>query len=142
MVFAMSYREPAKRLQKSILGAALIVIMLSTASGFAAQPHRVFPFTQSQNQDGSKFVWFIFGRSGFDYDYVPAKDFPKSPHFREVLDPRPGDVAWWPGFIAIVKFHDKSLSSYLTAESERTPEEVEHLYGMPKFYRYLVLDLR
>jgi len=118
--------------------ATILAVLLLSLSASAAQPGRTLPFTQAQNQDGSKFVWFIFGNAGFNYAYVPAKDLPSSPNFREVSEPQPGDVAWWPGFIAIVKLHDGKLVSYLTAESERALEEIEGLFGKPKFYRYVV----
>lgn len=118
--------------------ATLLAAMFLSSSIFAAQPGRTLPFTQAQNQDGAKFVWFIFGNSGFNYAYVPAKELPASPNFREVPEPQPGDVAWWPGFVAIVKLHDGRLVSYLTAESERALEELESLFGKPRFYRYVV----
>lgn len=119
---------------------ALLTALIFSLSAFGAQPGKTFPFTQAQNQDGAKFVWFIFGDSGFKYDYVPAKDLPNSPNFRQVSEPQPGDVAWWPGYVAIVKLHNGKLYSYLTAESERMPDEVESLYGKPRFYRYVVRD--
>ena len=120
--------------------ATLLVALFFSFAAFAAQPVRTLPFTQAQNQDGAKYVWFIFGNAGFNYEYVPSKDLPSSPNFREVSEPQPGDVAWWPGFLAIVKLHDGKLVSYLTAESERAPEEVESLFGKPRFYRYVVLN--
>lgn len=118
--------------------ATLLVALSVSLSAYAAQPDRTLPFTQAQNQDGAKYVWFIFGNAGFNYAYVPAKDLPTSPNFREVSEPQPGDVAWWPGFVAIVKMHDGKLFSYLTAESERALEDVESLFGKPRFYRYVV----
>ena len=53
---------------------------------------------------------------------------------------QPGDVAWGPGFVALVKMHNGKLVSYSTAESERSLEELENLYGNPRFYRYVVRD--
>ena len=118
----------------------LFAALVFSLSAFAAQPGKTLPFTQAQNQDGAKFVWFIFGESGFKYDYVPAKNLPNSPSFRQVSVPQPGDVAWWPSYVAIVNLQNGKLYSYLTAESERTPDEVEFLYGKPRFYRYVLRD--
>ena len=120
--------------------AAVLVLTVASFTALSAQPGKTLPFTQQQNQDGAKFVWFIFANSGFPYDYVPAKDLPQSPHFREVSEPQPGDVAWWPGFVAIAKLRGGQLVSYLTAENERALEDVESLYGKPRFYRYQVLE--
>lgn len=117
-----------------------VAIAFLSLSSIAAQPGKTLPFTQAQNQDGAKYVWFIFGNAGFNYEYVPAKDLPNSLHFREVSTPQPGDVAWWPGYVAIVKLHDGKLYSYLTAENERALDDVESLYGKPHFYRYVVFD--
>ncbi|MEJ1958104.1 MAG: hypothetical protein WDM70_00450 [Nitrosomonadales bacterium] len=117
-----------------------VAFALFSITACAAQSGKTFPFTQAENQDGSKFVWFIFGNVGSSYDYVPAKDLPKSPHFGEVAEPQPGDVAWWPGFVAIVKLHNGQLYSYITAESERAPGDVEILYGKPHFFRYIVFE--
>ena len=119
---------------------AFLAALVFSLSAFGAQPGKTFPFTQEQNQDGAKFVWFIFGDSGFKYDYVPAKDLPNSPNFRQVSEPQPGDMAWWSGYVAIVNLHDGKLYSYRTAESERMPDEIESLYGKPRFYRYVVRD--
>lgn len=116
----------------------LLIALLLACSASAVQPGRTLPFTQAQNQDGAKFVWFVFGNAGFNYSYVPAKDLPSSPNFREVTEAQPGDLAWWPGFVAIVKLQDGKLVSYLTAENERAPEEIEGLFGKPRFYRYVV----
>jgi len=116
----------------------LIALFVALAAFAVQPPGRTLPFTQAQNQDGAKYVWFIFGNAGFKYDYVPAKDLPASPNFRQVSEAQPGDVAWWLGFVAIVKLHDGKLVSYLTAESERAVEEVESLFGKPRFYRYVV----
>jgi len=120
--------------------ASFILILLLPLSSFAADPARMFPFTQVENQDGSKYVWFLYDKTGHKYDYVPAKDLPKSAHFEEVTVPQAGDVAWWPGFMAIVNVNGGKPVAYLTAENERSVDDLESLYGKPRFYRYLVLD--
>lgn len=118
--------------------ATLLLALLLSSLVFAGQAERRFPFTQAQNQDGAKFVWFMFERVNLHYKYVPAEDLPESGNFLKVFAPRTGDVAWWPGFVAIVKVDEEQQVTYLTAESERAPEDVEDLYGEPVFYRFVI----
>ncbi|MCU0756005.1 MAG: hypothetical protein MUE46_12915 [Xanthomonadales bacterium] len=119
--------------------AAFLLGLLLSSLLFAGQAERTFPFTEEENQDGAKFVWFMFDRVNLGYDYVTARELPKSDGFRVVYFPRTGDVAWWPEFVAIVKVGEEKQLTYLTAESERAPEEIEDRYGKPVFYRRVVI---
>jgi hypothetical protein len=116
-----------------------ITLIMFSMSVLAARPEKSFPFTQAQNQDGAKYVWFIYSNAGFNYDYVPAKGIPTSKHFKEVTEPQKGDVAWWSKYVAIVDLNNDQLVSYLTAENERSLDDMAFRYGKPHYYRYVIL---
>jgi hypothetical protein len=66
------------------------------------------PFTREEDADGARYVWFTNCRAGFPYAYVPTADLPRSASFVEVDSTtppaglRPGDVVWWPTFMAMM----------------------------------------
>jgi len=66
------------------------------------------PWGGAENADGARFIWSManhYAKSGnVPYVYVPTKDIPSSPDFREVPADsiRSGDLAWWPTFVGIV----------------------------------------
>jgi hypothetical protein len=96
------------------------------------------PFTRNENEDGAKWVWFIYQQQSHNYGYVSAKDFPSVREFVEVTEPQPGDVAWWCGYMTIVAIKDGKIT-YMTAESPRDREALESLFGKPRFFRFTVL---
>jgi tetratricopeptide (TPR) repeat protein len=79
------------------------------------------------------YVWFVLGQAGFDYPYIPARDFPKSRVFKKVGKPRATDIAWWPEFVALYRGKDGIL---LSAGSEEKLEDAAKQRGMPVWYRY------
>jgi hypothetical protein len=93
-----------------------------------------FPFTRAQNADGAKFVWFAYKVGGFTYDYVPAALLPDHPRFRAITDPRAGDVAWWPEYVALVA----DSNSVLTAEGPVPLQELTERFGTPTYFRHQV----
>jgi hypothetical protein len=100
-------------------------------------PGKAFPFTAEDDHDGAMYVWFIICTSMIRYDYVSASELPQSKRFREVTDPRSGDIAWWPTYVAIF---NGATGEYMTARGffkdyERKPE-----FGPPKYYRLQVFD--
>jgi len=95
-------------------------------------PGKAFPFTEEDDQDGARYVWFITCASGFRYDYITAREFPTSRRFRQVDDPRGGDIAWWPTYVAIYK---AGTSEYLTAKGFYRPEDLKPSFSAPKYYR-------
>lgn len=116
----------------------VILLSLFSFSSIAQQEQKSLPFTKEQNQDGAKFVWFIYSQSGFNYEYVTTKELPKSEYFREVKKPQPGDVAWWPDFMAITSVKQGQPVEIMAAGNEYTFQQLVKLYGKPHFYRFQV----
>ncbi len=101
-------------------------------------PVHKLPFTRAENLDGARFVWFVHKETGFPYAYTPAKDFPPTGEFREIPrdSARTGDVAWWPGFMAIYSgLPDQTL---VTAEGALGLDSLALVKGQPRFFRKLV----
>jgi tetratricopeptide (TPR) repeat protein len=91
------------------------------------------PFTAEEDRDGAMYVWFIFRRSGFDYPYTTAADFPKSPCFTRVEDPQGANIAWWKGFVALSQGKGPKV---LTATGEASLKSMEKRYGKVSWYRF------
>ena len=91
------------------------------------------PFTAEEDRDGAMFVWFILGQGGAEYPYTAAAEFPKSPHFMRVATPRAGDIAWWPGLVAI---YGDTEGAILTAKGKEPLREIEKSRGRASWYRF------
>lgn len=98
-----------------------------------ARNRTALPFTEEEDRDGAMYVWYIFGQSGFDYPYVPARDFPKSPFFRKVEEQQTANVAWWKGFVALTENRKAVL---LSARGEVSLKETVKKRGRVTWYRY------
>lgn len=106
---------------------------------------RTFPFTKEQNSDNAMFVWFIYKQSRFDFDYLPAKQFPTSKHFTIAPnnEPQAGDVAWTSKFMGIFAPAKKtteqvaSSPAIITAESTIPVKTFENKFGPIKYFRYI-----
>ncbi len=92
------------------------------------------PFTAEENRDGAMFVWFMLGREGIDYPYIKAADFPQNPFFRQIDEPRPADVAWWKGFVALYKGEKGTL---ISASGDISLKTLEKKRGKAVWYRYI-----
>jgi hypothetical protein len=116
----------------------LIFLLLLALCGaaFCQETAKVLPFSRQQNMDNARWVWFVYGKAGISYDYVSAKDFPKSHNFREVKTPQTGDVAWWPGLVAIVDAKEGRVMTYDTYGGQSAPQILESRLGSPRYYRY------
>lgn len=110
----------------------------------AAYADRGLPFTEQENADGARFVWYVLGRSDMKFDYLPADHFPESPDFTPVEHglQRSGDVAWWPHLMAI---YDATFAqarelpadvAIITAQGPRSLTVLEQEMGPATFYRY------
>lgn len=122
-----------KRWTTTVAAMCLFALGLGSAfaGGDAAQygPRMAFPFTAEEDSDGAMYVWFVICDSGFRYEYISANEFPHSKRFREVQDPRDGDVAWWPGLVAL---YNATTDEYMTATGFRMVRK----YALPaKYYR-------
>ena len=113
------------------------LLVTGTATVVQAQGGQL-PFTAAENKDGARFVWFIVGRAGFTYDYIPADSFPTSGEFTEV-DPdsaRAGDIAYWPKFVAVFSGPPDNV---LVVVGPRIPlKDMVTQRGKARFYRKLV----
>jgi hypothetical protein len=106
----------------------------SGTPGPAASSGNSFPFTKAQNLDGARFVWYAAEKAGLGYDYVSADALPASVQFHEEATPRNGDVAWWPGYIALTLMKDGEPMQFITAEAVRSDAVMEAIYGKPRFF--------
>jgi hypothetical protein len=123
------------------LAAALLVLRPHSARAQAdpASASHVLPFAAEDDRDGARFVWFIYGRGPFRYDYVPADRFPRPADFTEV-EPRmarAGDVAWWPGWMGIAD----GEGGVVGAGGRRAVADLTRTYGRePRYFRRLRPD--
>lgn len=98
-----------------------------------ARSRTALPFTEEEDRDGAMYVWFIFGRSGFAYPYIPARDIPKSPVFKRVETPQAANIAWWKGFVAL---YDGKKAILVTARGEVSLKAMERKRGTVTWYRF------
>ena len=121
-------------------GAIMARAALSLFAGFGPQaPAKTFPFTAEEDADGARFVWFIYGQTGFSYEYLPAERLPTSKNFRPAPDNKPqaGDVAWWKEYVAIYSGDEAPEDANLVCASGRLSlKALEKKFGPVKFYRF------
>ena len=129
------------------MNVVISVILICLISGLSLpaisqMQAKSLPFTQEQNLDGSKFVWFVYSKAGFNYEYIPTADLPLSPHFKPVEKPQSGDIAYWSKYMAVVNIQQGKLVSILVAGNEYDFEKLSKLYGNPTYYRYFKSEKR
>ncbi len=95
-------------------------------------PGVAFPFTAEDDHDGAMYVWFLTCSSGFRYDYIPASEFPYTKRFREVTEPRSGDIAWWPTHVSL---YNAETREYMTAVGFFQLSDLKPGFPPPKYYR-------
>jgi hypothetical protein len=118
----------------------LIAIWLTLLSVIAQTPvlsQRSFPFTAEEDVDGARFVWFILNQQGYARDYEPCEKIPESKHYREITDPRPGDIIWWPKFMAFYNPSATDEHQVLAAGRYMSLKALVAAYGRPRFFRVL-----
>lgn len=109
------------------------------ATAGAAPSQQSFPFTAQEDQDGARFIHFIYGKSGLKYDYMPAEAMIKSKNFRAVPGNKPqaADVAWWPEFVALYAGDSAPANENLiTAPGRLGLAGMEKDYGPVKWLRF------
>jgi len=127
-------------MQKTIALTAILAFFCLSSIGFATSNSngKTFPFTEAEDHDGAKFVWFVYSQSKYRYDYIKAGDFPKSNRFSPSPNnkPQPGDVAWWKTFVAIYS-PDKGRTEYLsTAKGKIELNKMILKLGPVRYFRY------
>jgi hypothetical protein len=128
--------------------AALAAIGLALASAGRAEEEgappaeagRGFPFAAEADPDGSRFVWFLLDRAGIPHEYLPASEFLASPRWEPAPRHRrrPGDLAWWKGFVALYR-GERPGGEVGTAAGRRRLEDLETERGPARFVRLLPL---
>jgi hypothetical protein len=119
---------------------ALVGIMLVSTIVFAASPGKTLPFTEEEDSDGARTVWFFFNVArigGLKHAYTPAKDIPKSKRWLELQPGTPlqiSDMAWWPDAVALLQ--DKEKSIYIFKGQQMPLGELEKKFGKPSFRRF------
>jgi tetratricopeptide (TPR) repeat protein len=98
-----------------------------------ARNRTALPFSDQEDRDGAMYVWFILGQAGIGYPYTAADDLPRSGLFARVATPREGDIAWWPGHVALFRERERTL---LSARGEEQLATVEERRGKAVWYRY------
>ncbi len=121
------------RLPLSTLALMLGTVALASAPDGA--PPAALPFTAEEDADGARSVWFVLNRAGFPREYEPCQAIPKSEYYREVDDPRPGDIIWWPKFMALYDPSAPAGQEIVAAGGRRSLRKLEAKYGKPKFFR-------
>jgi len=123
---------------------ALLLLFLMSLVTPSSADERAFPFTAQEDSDGARFVWFVYKQAGFYYDYLPAKDLPRSSRLKPAPGnrPQPGDIAWWKQFVAVYepnapqKFGVAEGKNLLTAPEVMSLHALEMKYGPAKWLRY------
>ncbi len=104
----------------------------------AAIPSTAVPQTTSvaSRDDGAEYVWRVFCSSGLRYSYIPASQFPTSSRFEEVTTPQTGDIAWWPGYVAIFVAQSEQL---ITSQGFVKLAALSSDGSQPRYFRMRVL---
>ncbi|HUO52771.1 MAG TPA: hypothetical protein VMT93_09640 [Gemmatimonadaceae bacterium] len=95
------------------------------------------PFSREENADGAKFVWFSNCRAGLRYPYTPTAMVPESRYFTEIdgkgaTPVQPGDIAWWPWFMAVSAGPDGPLG---VVGPPLALADVLPWFGAPRWFR-------
>lgn len=124
-------------MRRYIFAFATAALTATVAPSIAAIPDAAAPQVTSiaQRDDGAEYVWRVFCSSGLRYSYIPASRFPSSPRFEEVAKPQTGDIAWWPGYVAIFVAQNNQL---ITSRGFVTLADLSS-EGSPRYYRMRVM---
>jgi hypothetical protein len=125
--------------QTLVLFLLALVLVSLVATGQTKSPGAL-PFSSEQNFDGARFVWFVLNKAGLPRPYEPCAAIPNSKYYRKVTDPRAGDLAWWPTFVALYDPTKAPTNDLLVAGARLSKAELEHKLGPAIFYRAQVLE--
>ncbi len=129
----------SKRLRSNLALSLGLSLGLASALPMVAQgPGPTLPFSADEDKDGARWVWFILGKAGFPYEYLPAKDLQTSPRFAPCQDQKPqaGDIAWWKEYAAIYAGPEAPpTANLITAPGRVSLQSLEKKYGPVKWLR-------
>ena len=96
------------------------------------------PVPAAPDRDGSRFLWFLLDRAGTAFEYLPASEMLAAPRFEPVPPRRrrPGDLAWWKGFVALYR-GERAGGEVSTATGPRRLRDLEREWGPARFLRLL-----
>jgi hypothetical protein len=125
----------------------LIIIMtiaIISCNCFAEVSGKAFPFTEDEDRDGARMVWFLMNVSGLKatkHAYIPVKDIPKSNRW---LNVKPDeqlqqiDMAWWPNAVAVLMDTENQIYRF---KGDTVPlRELENKFGKPEYRRFNTAD--
>ena len=99
--------------------------------------------TTKKGADCSGSTWSIYGEAGYPYGmiYRPTSQFPMNPSFMEVIHgfPQEGDVAWWPGHVAIYAGEGQIWTAHHTGGPTYSKDALSNWVkrrGSVRWYRY------
>jgi hypothetical protein len=98
----------------------------------------VLPFSAQEDRDGARFVWFIYGRGPYRYEYVPVDSFPRPSEFTQVEPEmvQAGDVVRWPQWMGIAD--GEGEGSVVGGGARRSIRDLTRTFGAePKYFRRL-----
>ena len=112
--------------------------IVARAATWEGTPYKS-PGTTKKGADCTGSTWAIYNGVGLDYPHkYSAVNFPKYSQFEEVSMPRPGDVVWWKGHVAIYVDETYVWSARRPRYSYgKFPVSwFNKRYGPPKYYHY------
>lgn len=122
-----------------LAGLLFTVVLIGFVPSMAQPGAKTFPFDAEEDEDGARYVWWIYGQADIRYMYFPAKFFPDSGTFRHVSDgiPQEGDVAWWKEFVALYTGNNSPDGiNLMTASGKTSLKKLQDKYGQVKWYRF------
>jgi hypothetical protein len=122
----------------------IMTIAISACNCFAQVPGKAFPFTEDEDRDGARMVWFLMNVSGLKatkHAYIPVKDIPKSNRWLKLKPDEPLqqiDMAWWPNAVAILMDTENKIYRF---KADVVPlRELEKKFGKPEYRRFNTAD--
>jgi len=126
-------------LRNTIL-ATILIIAIFSCNCFADGSGKAFPFTEEEDHDGARMVWFLMNVSGLKstkHAYIPVNEIPKSNRWIILKPEEPLqqiDMVWWPNAVAVLTDTDKKLCRY---KADIVPlKDLEKRFGKPEFRRF------
>jgi len=122
----------------------VMVIAIISSNCFAGVPGKAFPFTEEEDRDGARMVWFLLNVSGLKstkHAYIPAKDIPRSNRWLKLKPDellQQIDMAWWPNAVAVLMDTENMIFRF---KGDAVPlRALEKIFGKPEYRRFNTAD--
>jgi hypothetical protein len=126
--------------KRAVLVFLAVLITVFSCNCFAGVPGKAFPFTEEEDLDGARMVWFLMNISGLKatkHAYIPINEIPKSNRWLKLKPDEPLqqiDMVWWPNAVAILTDTENKLCRF---KAYVVPlKEFEKRFGKPEFRRF------